>query len=98
MPWETTKNAKEEGMATLKRSIAFLFIVVGLFLVSGCATTGKNYTETPTDQSAKVDELLGVGDASTEGDINEDDVLKLLGVSDEGKTETSASGGVKQVL
>ena len=78
-------------MTVLKNSVAVLMVVAAMVLVSGCATTEKNYKTASSDGSSEIDQLLGVGDASTEGEINEDDVLKLLGVSDETKSGTASS-------
>jgi tol-pal system protein YbgF len=67
------------------RSIRFIAVLVAIamvLLVTGCATTGKTYQES-SSESSDLDQLLGVGEASTNKEINEDDVLKLLGVSDE---------------
>jgi tol-pal system protein YbgF len=81
-------SIKEEGMMRSIRFIAVLFFVAMVLLVSGCATTGKNNRES-SSESADIDQLLGVGEASTNKEINEDDVLRLLGVSDESSAAPS---------
>ncbi len=78
-------------MTFLKNTFAVWIAVMAVLLVSGCATTGKDYKTASSDGSTNVDQLLGVGDSNTEGEINEDDVLKLLGVSDETKSDASSS-------
>ena len=69
---------------------------VTLFL-SGCAGTGRNQTADSKDEAANIDQLLGLGDASAENEIQEDDVLKLLGVADESVSETAPSGNAQSL-
>lgn len=73
------------------RFIRWGCIALGLTLfLFGCAGTGKNVGPGSADEASSIDQLLGVGDASTENEIQEDDVLKLLGVADE-SVETTPS-------
>jgi TolA-binding protein len=69
--------------------------LVGTMLLVGCATTGFYGDETQTEPadssqgSNEIDQLLG-SDGSNDGEnINEDDVLRILGVGDENKDEAS---------
>jgi tol-pal system protein YbgF len=87
MPWDKI-TIKEEGMIRSTRFFAVLFLFAMVLLITGCAPTGKSYRES-SSESADIDQLLGVGEESTDKEINEDDVLKLLGVSDESAASSS---------
>jgi tol-pal system protein YbgF len=75
-------------------TILILFTVM-IFLV-GCAATNSYMEDTPnqTDtgqagtETSELDQLLGSGDQKADETVNEDDVLRLLGVNDESKTES----------
>jgi len=56
-------------------------LCAGLLLVSGCGTSGRSVI-TSEEDSADIDQLLGLGENGDEN-IDEDAVLKLLGVDDE---------------
>jgi len=66
-------------------------IIIGMVLINGCGGTGSTMRrETQTTGDAEdIDALLGLSDSEDESgkenkDITEDDVLKLLGVVEEG--------------
>jgi tol-pal system protein YbgF len=75
-------------------TILILFTVT-IFLI-GCAATNSYMEETParagTDQggaeTSELDQLLGSGDQNADETVNEDDVLRLLGVNDESNSES----------
>jgi tol-pal system protein YbgF len=65
-------------------------------LLTGCAATNSYMDETSSDQSgqdiSELDQMLGTaGEDSSEESINEDDVLKLLGVNDEAAPESETA-------
>lgn len=79
-----------------QKLILITLVILGIFFVSGCGTTSRGVKEeTPTDENADIDALLGLTDKRTDTKtdkqkdetIAEDDVLKLLGVVEEGKTD-----------
>jgi tol-pal system protein YbgF len=70
------------------RFFAVLFSFAMVLFITGCATTGRSPRES-TSESADIDQLLGVGEESTDKEINEDDVLKLLGVTDDSAVPSS---------
>jgi|GEM_PF-2405085 len=63
-------------------------LCAGLFLVSGCGTSGRSVI-TSEEDSADIDQLLGLGENGDEN-IDEDAVLKLLGVDNEAVDMESA--------
>jgi len=80
-----------------------LIILAAVFLgFNGCATTGHRYQEEePVQNVADIDQLLGLTEPSGSGSgragqddntIDEDDVLKLLGVPEESGAYESGSG------
>jgi len=70
-------------MFSKNRLTALVCVVAVTLLIFGCATTGGSNRNASSSESSDIDQLLGIGDASTDKEINEDDVLKLLGVSDD---------------
>jgi tol-pal system protein YbgF len=73
--------------------LALLAVAV---LMTGCAATNSymdDKSQTGSDQDvSELDEMLGIGgDEGSEESINEDDVLKLLGVSDETPLESETA-------
>lgn len=78
-------------MTFSKRYIAVPVFLAWALLIIGCASTGNDYNRASSEESTDIDKLLGVGDAAAEGEINEDDVLKLLGVSDEARAESQGT-------
>lgn len=68
-----------------------MILFIGIYFFGGCSSTSQ-YGEThPSDEIADIDELLGLEDENQEI-IEEDDVLKLLGVStEESEQETDQS-------
>jgi tol-pal system protein YbgF len=75
-------------------TILILFTV--MILLVGCAATNSYMEDTPAQtgtgpagtETSELDKLLGSGDQSTDETVNEDDVLRLLGVNDESNTES----------
>ncbi len=66
-------------------------IIIGLILINGCGGSGSTMRREThaTGDAEDIDALLGLSDSKDESgkedkDITEDDVLKLLGVVDEG--------------
>jgi len=91
----------------MARQMLILFaVLIGIMLwFSGCATTGQSYQEEePAGDVSDIDQLLGLGDekqsADTQDDdrINEDDVLKLLGVVDEEPIQTTQEARLQTEL
>ncbi len=83
-------------MNTIKYIRLFLMIVITCSLIwfVGCATMGSTtQQETEVESGADIDELLGLAEAEEgsgeEETIAEDDVLRLLGVTEESKPATS---------
>jgi tol-pal system protein YbgF len=79
----------------LKPGILLAFLAVAV-LMTGCAATNSYMDETsPTgsDQDvSELDQMLGIGgEDGSEESINEDDVLKLLGVTDETPLESETA-------
>jgi len=71
-----------------------VFIVLGVAWLVGCGTTGRSMKgETPVEDVADIDELLGLADKKVEAEeedtIAEDDVLRLLGFEEEGESAVS---------
>jgi tol-pal system protein YbgF len=80
-------------MKTIGISLVFSAAVL---LLSGCAATNSYMDESSADQSgqdiSELDQMLGTAGAdSAEESINEDDVLKLLGVNDETGSDTETA-------
>jgi len=68
--------------------IAMLIILSVLVWLTGCGSTAQSYKgETQVGEAADIDDLLGLSDQEKDegetSDIAEDDVLKLLGVTEE---------------
>lgn len=71
--------------------ILVILLILGVVWFVGCSTTGRSVQgETPVDNVADIDELLGLtdkklekGEKEEEETIAEDDVLRLLGVVEE---------------
>lgn len=89
------KKLKELGIMHKKNCYRMSLIVfpwIALFLF-GCAASGPGVLEEePVSSEADIDQLLGLSDtAAREGDdsIQEDDVLRLLGVREESEAGTS---------
>ena len=82
---------------TGKKYIFFALGVVcllGVFWLTGCGTTRESTRgEEPVEELADIDELLGLADSKPdkEESIAEDDVLKLLGVTEEGESAAPES-------
>ena len=81
----------------IKKYIVFalgVVFILGVFWLTGCGTTGE-YTrgEEPVEELSDIDELLGLADKKPDEDesIAEDDVLKLLGVTEEGESAAPES-------
>lgn len=74
--------------------IFVVFLVVGMFYLVGCGTMGSSTRgDTSMEEVADIDQLLGLTDDNIDADetIAEDDVLKLLGVLEEGESSVSQS-------
>jgi tol-pal system protein YbgF len=73
---------------------ALILFTVTIFLV-GCAATNSYMEDTPgaTDQAggdtSELDQLLGSGSENSDETVNEEDVLRLLGVNDQAASESS---------
>lgn len=80
-----------------QRMFFLLAVLLGIILCfSGCASTGQSYQEEePSGDVADIDQMLGLDKkepaAKDSDSINEDDVLKLLGVVDEPVQTTQES-------
>jgi tol-pal system protein YbgF len=75
----------------IRHNLLFLLCIL---LVVGCATTGSYVEDSQesgasTSDSAEIDQLLGQDGSDTGESINEDDVLRLLGVSDDSRSESA---------
>ncbi|HDQ44722.1 MAG TPA: tetratricopeptide repeat protein [bacterium] len=70
--------------------------VLGVFLIGGCASTGRQSYQPPDqyEDMADIDALLGLGDASDDM-IGEDDVLRLLGLTTERPTERTVKSAAE---
>lgn len=76
------------------RHFFMIVIICSLIWFIGCATTGSTtQQETEMESGADIDELLGLADAevasAADETIAEDDVLRLLGVTEENEPATS---------
>jgi tol-pal system protein YbgF len=83
-------------MRPMKLIGIFVVFSAAAFLLSGCAATNSYMDESSADQSgqdiSELDQMLGTAGAdSAEESINEDDVLKLLGVNDEAASDTETA-------
>ncbi len=73
---------------------ALILFTVAIFLV-GCAATNSYMEDTPTKtdqaggETTELDQLLGSGSENSDETVNEEDVLRLLGVNDEAASESS---------
>ena len=75
-----------------------IVLTIGVFLLTGCGSTRQaSYMDSGAgtdDDLADIDQLLGLGDASASEDgqdesVDEDEILSLLGVLEEGDTSSS---------
>lgn len=76
---------------SISKILVGLFFLI-LFFVVGCSSTGQaTYDDTEFDDVADIDQLLGLADdkADTQENIAEDDVLRLLGVSEASEIDVS---------
>jgi len=82
-------------MRTRNLSGTVLILFTVMILMVGCASTNSYVEDTPTQtdqgvsETSELDQLLGSGDQNADETVNEDDVLRLLGVNDESKTEST---------
>jgi tol-pal system protein YbgF len=78
-------------------AVSAIFLL-NIVLLMGCATT-QQYPrdDTPVGDVADIDQLLGLGEEETEAEesIDEDDVMKLLGVVED-KSEVSELGDASE--
>lgn len=72
-----------------------LILFTGTIFLVGCAATNRYMEETPTatgqtgEETSELDQLLGSGGENSDETVNEEDVLRLLGVNDEAGSESS---------
>jgi tol-pal system protein YbgF len=83
-------------MTPMRLSGILLALFAAAVLLTGCAATNSYMDETSADGSgqdvSELDQMLGTaGEDSSEESINEDDVLKLLGVSDEDVSDSETA-------
>lgn len=84
-------------------SMLVSILIFGFICLMGCATTQRAPRgETQVEDVADIDELLGLsdkksGEGQEEDSINDDDVLKLLGVVEESGTITSQPKSDSQI-
>ena len=92
-------------IAQYKGPILVSIFILGFIWFIGCATTGQSQKyETQVEDVADIDELLGLAEpkkneSQGEEDIAEDDVLRLLGVLEEGEpaaAQTQSTTDVKK--
>jgi tol-pal system protein YbgF len=90
-------------IAQYKRPILISVFILGFIWLVGCTTTGQSRKyETQVEDVADIDELLGLGSAKEsesqeDEDIAEDDVLRLLGVLEEGEPATAQTQSTTDV-
>jgi tol-pal system protein YbgF len=81
-------------MRTSLAGIPLILFTAAVFLV-GCAATNRYMEDTPAatgqpgSETSELDQLLGSGDETSDETVNEDDVLRLLGVNDTAGNESS---------
>lgn len=81
-------------MRTSLAGITLILFTAAVFLV-GCASTNRYMEDAPAatgqsgSETSELDQLLGSGDQSSDETVNEEDVLRLLGVNDTAGNETS---------
>lgn len=84
------------------RFLLIVLIILGIGLSFQCSTTSQVQSGMQTEEVADIDELLGLSEkepgqtqesAQTEDPLNEDDVLKLLGVTEEAAPEATQTSG-----
>jgi len=81
-------------MRTSLAGITLILFTAAVFLV-GCAATNRYMEDTPAatgepgSETSELDQLLGSGDETSDETVNEEDVLRLLGVNDTAGAETS---------
>ena len=74
-------------MINLKVVLITMILFIGIYFFGGCSSTNQYGESPPSDEIADIDELLGLDEEEQEI-IEEDDILKLLGVT----TEEDESG------
>ena len=96
---EVPPNNDNLGGMGMKKFMYIDILVIGLMMfgllfLGGCATTGQSYgEEEPVGDVNDIDRILGLSeeDPSIDETIDEDDVLKLLGVMEEGTSDIQSS-------
>jgi tol-pal system protein YbgF len=79
-----------------------LILFTASILLVGCAATNSYMEDTPAKtepsqggtENSELDQLLGSGDQNADETVNEDDVLRLLGVNDESKAGSKSESAL----
>jgi tol-pal system protein YbgF len=81
-------------MRTSLAGMSLILFTAAVFL-AGCAATNRYMEDAPAatgqtgSETSELDQLLGSGDQASDETVNEEDVLRLLGVNDTAGNETS---------